>query len=231
MDIHEIKNRLVKKATAFSVGGFKPTGSDKESWIGRVAFYKEDESIPEDSVGLPMLPLLQLSLEGLPFVPEGLENTRMLTVFISEDLPTGLADNGDDWVLREYSMNDQLINKDLDNPDSYIRPFPLKTTFIREDYPVWDGGDIPADLEDEILKLEDAGEIEDYYDMVENYYGHKLGGYPTFYQSGVSFGEDFEFKLQIASDEKARLNIIDNGTIFLAKNGKTGEWRLYVDFQ
>jgi uncharacterized protein YwqG len=99
MDIHEIKNRLVKKATALAVGAFKPTGSDKESWIGRVAFYKEEESIPEDSVGLPMLPLLQLSLEGLPFVPEGLENTKMLTVFISEDLPTGLADNGDDWLL------------------------------------------------------------------------------------------------------------------------------------
>ena len=231
MDIHEIKNRLVKRATAFAVGGFKPTGSDKESWIGRVAFYKEEENIPEDSIGLPMLPLLQLSLEGLPFVPEGLENTKMLTIFISEDLPTGLADNGDDWVLREYSKNDQLINKDLENPDSYIRPFPLKTTFIREDYPVWDGGDIPADLEDEILKLEDAGEIEDYYDMVENHYSHKLGGYPTFYQSGISFGEDFEFKLQIASDEKARLNIVDNGTIFLAKNLKTGEWRLYVDFQ
>jgi hypothetical protein len=67
--------------------------------------------------------------------------------------------------------------------------------------------------------------------MVENNYGHKLGGYATFYQSGVSFGDDFQFKLQIASDEKARLNIIDNGTIFLAKNSKTGEWRLYVDFQ
>src|SRR6202012_3339438 len=106
MDIHEIKNRLVKKATSLTIGSFKPTGSDKESWIGRVSFYKEEEGIPEETVGLPMLPLLQLSLEGLPFVPEGLENTKMLTVFISEDLPTGLADNGDDWVLREYSKDD-----------------------------------------------------------------------------------------------------------------------------
>ncbi len=231
MDIHEIKNRLVKKATSLTIGSFKPTGSDKESWLGRVSFYKEEEGIPEDSVGLPMLPLLQLSLEGLPFVPEGLKNIKMLTVFVSEDLPTGLADNGDDWLLREYSQDDQLVHKDLHNPESYVRPFPLKATLIPEDYPVWDGGDIPADLEDEILKLEDAGEIEDYYDMVENNYGHKLGGYATFYQSGIDFGEDFAFTLQIASDEKARLNIIDNGTIFLAKNSKTGEWRLYVDFQ
>ena len=232
MNIAEIKNRLAKRATALSAGGFKPTYSDKECWIGRVAFYKEEESVPEDAGGIPMLPLLQLSLEGLPYVPDGLENTKMITVFISEDLPTDRYPyvNGDGWVLREYSKDDQLVNKRLENIDSYIRSFPLKTTFIREDYPVWDGGGIPSELADEIIRLEKAGEIADYYDVVDNNYGHKLGGYPTFSQPGIDFGEDFEFLLQIASDEKANLNIVDSGTIFLAKNRKTREWKLYIDF-
>jgi len=232
MNIAEIKNRLAKRATELSAGGFKPTYSDKESWIGRVAFYKEEESIPLDADGTPMLPLLQLSLEGLPYIPDGLENTKMITVFISENLPTDRHpyENGDGWLLREYSKDDQLINKKLEYLDSYIRSFPLKTTFIPEDYPVWDGGGIPSDIADEILRLEKAEEITDYYDIVENNYGHKLGGYPTFCQSGVDFGEGFEFMLQIASDGKANLNIVDAGTIFLAKNRKTGEWRLYIDF-
>jgi len=242
MNIAEIKNRLAKRATQLSAAGFKPTYSDKESWIGRVAFYKEDESIPEDANGIPMLPLLQLSLEGLPYIPDGLENTKMITVFVSEDLPdghftsanedlpTGLSSNGEGWVLREYSKDDQLVNKRLENLDNYIRSYPLKTTFIPEDYPVWDSGNIPSDIEDEILRLEKAGEITDYYDIVENNYGHKLGGYPTFAQSGIDFGENFEFLLQIASDGKANLNIVDAGTIFLAKNRVTGEWRLYIDF-
>lgn len=230
MDIQEIKNRLTKRATGLSIGGFKPTYSGNESWIGRVAFFKEDESIPEDEAGYLMLPLLQLSLPGLPFVPEGLEQTKMLTLFISEDLPDGLTENGDGWLLREYSAQDQLIDKDLHNPDSYIRPFPLKTTFIKDDYPVWDSGAIPADLEEEILRLEKSGDIEDYYNVIENNYGHKLGGYPTFFQSGISFGDDFEFMLQIASDEKARLNFIDGGSLYLAKNKHTQQWRLYVDF-
>ena len=237
MNIAEIKNRLAKRATELSAGGFKPTYSDKESWIGRVAFYKEEESIPLDADGTPMLPLLQLSLEGLPYIPDGLENTKMITVFISENLPTdgnpdngAPSSNGNGWVLREYSKDDNLINKRLENLDNYIRSFPLKTTFVPEDYPVWDGGGIPSDIADEILSLEKAGEITDYYDIVENNYGHKLGGYPTFYQSGIDFGEDFEFLLQIASDGKANLNIVDAGTIFLAKNRKTGEWRLYIDF-
>jgi hypothetical protein len=36
--------------------------------------------------------------------------------------------------------------------------------------------------------------------------------------------------LQISSDEKAHLNVVDSGTIFLAKNPKTGEWVFYCDF-
>ena len=230
MDILEIKNRLVRRATAFAPGSFKPTFSDKESWLGRVIFYKEDEEIPEDAAGRLMLPLLQLSLEGLPYIPDGLQNTRMLTLFISEDLPDGIATPDADWVLREYSTSDPLIDKDLENPDSYIRSFPLKTTFLPEDYPVWDSGNISTDLEAEIIRLEESGEIDDYYNVVEKHYGHKLGGYPTFYQPGVNFDEDFEFKLQIASDEKVRLNIIENGTIFLAKHKHNCQWQLYVDF-
>lgn len=31
--IDEIKRMLVKKATGFTTGGFKPTNSDSESWI------------------------------------------------------------------------------------------------------------------------------------------------------------------------------------------------------
>ncbi|MBS1605251.1 MAG: hypothetical protein JST42_21485, partial [Bacteroidetes bacterium] len=129
MNIAEIKNRLAKRATELSAGGFKPTYSDKESWIGRVAFYKEDESIPLDADGTPMLPLLQLSLEGLPYIPDGLENTKMITLFISENLSTdgnpqgAPSANGDGWVLREYKKDDRLVNKRLENLDNYIRSF------------------------------------------------------------------------------------------------------------
>lgn len=49
--INEIKKMLAKKATIFTSGGFKPTYSDTESWIGRVYLYKEDETIPVNSNG------------------------------------------------------------------------------------------------------------------------------------------------------------------------------------
>ena len=98
------------------------------------------------------------------------------------------------------------------------------------------GEEQPSDEEiaDEILRLEDEGIIEDYYEEIvnieESYDGHKVGGYPGFCQPGISFGADYEFAIQISSDEKAHINIVDNGNIYLSKNIKTGEWKFYCDF-
>lgn len=228
--IDEIKRMLVKKATSFTTGGFKPTNSDTESWIGKVYLYKDGESIPMDNDGKRMLPLLQLYLEGLPFIPDALKGTKVVTVFISENMPMEISNNGDNWLIREYKEKDTLVNKNLLNPSSFLKPFPLKSNLIDEDYPVWDSGDIPLEICDELLKMENSGEISDYYDYMECSGGHKIGGYPEYIQSGVDFGDGYEFVLQIASDEKANLNIIDSGNIYLAKNSQTGDWKLYCDF-
>lgn len=99
-------------------------------------------------------------------------------------------------------MNDVLVVKDLVNKASFVKPFPLKSQLIEEDYPVWDGGGIPAEIESELLEMEESGEITDYFDYVEINEGHKIGGYPNFIQSGIDFGEGYEFLIQIASDEK-----------------------------
>lgn len=64
---------------------------------------------------------------------------------------------------------------------------------IEEDYPVWDGGGLTIEMENKILELENSAVIDNYYDIAENQYGHKLGGYPSFFQSGVDFDDDYEF--------------------------------------
>ncbi len=229
-EIENIKKQIVRKATGFITGGFKPTNSDSESWIGKVYLYKEDEEIPKDSKGNIMFPLFQLCLDNLEYIPKILSEAKALVVFIAEELPMDLTENGNDWLIREYKKSDKLIIKELTNPKSFIKPFPLTSKIIEEDYPVWDGGGLTSEMVDKILELENSGVIDDYYDITENQYGHKLGGYPSFCQSGVDFGDDYEFVFQITSDEKAHFNVVDNGTIFLAKNAKTGEWKFYCDF-
>ena len=192
--------------------------------------YKEEETIPTDNEGKMMFPLLQVCLDGLPYIPDALKGTKVLTVFISKDIPASLSPNGDGWIIREYTEKDLLVIKDLSSPSSPIKPFPLKSCLIEKDYPVWDSGDIPTEIEDELAEMEDQEEITDYCDYTECYSGHKIGGYPCYIQSGVNFGDGFEFVLQIASDEKANFNVIDNGNIYLAKNRLTGEWVFYCDF-
>ena len=100
----------------------------------------------------------------------------------------------------------------------------------KNDYPMWDGGGIPFDIEDEILRLEDEEDIEYFEDIAEENYGeHKIGGYPAFIQSGYEF-EDYKFAFQISSDEKARFNFVDSGKIYFFYNEEENAWKVHYDF-
>ena len=101
---------------------------------------------------------------------------------------------------------------------------------VAEDFPLWDGGGIPDEVEQAILDLERSGRIECYYDLINHCYEHKLGGYPSYCQSGIDVGDGFEFVMQIASDAKIGLNVVDGGKLMFWKHRDTGEWALYFDF-
>ena len=231
MSPDEIRKALARPAVEFTAGGFRPRHTATESWLGRVYLSRADEQLPTDQQGRSMWPLLQLVLADLPVVPPTLAHTQVLTVFVSQTLPvdTKPAPNGQNWLLREYQVGEPLIINELAAPDSPLQPFPLQAGPPLTDYPVWDGGGADELVED-VMALQRAGVIRSYYDLVTNHHGHKLGGWPTFCQPGIDFSPGFEFVLQIASDAKAHLNVVDSGTIFLAKNAATGEWEFYCDF-
>ncbi len=232
MNPDEIKKTLARPAVEFKAGGFRPSHAATESWLGRVFLSRAHEQLPTDQQGRPMWPLLQLVLGGLPFVPDALANTQALTVFVSQDLPVDSkpAPNGQNWLLREYWLGEPLVVSELAVPASPLKSFPLQAGPLVADYPVWDGGGVPDELVDDIVALERTGAISSYYDLVTNHHGHKLGGWPTFCQPGIDFSPGFRFVLQIASDAKVHLNVVDSGTIFLAKNVAAGEWEFYCDF-
>lgn len=232
----EIFNVLRRKATTFQAGGFRPTNQPTESWIGRVFLFKEEEELPLDAQENPMWPLLQLYLPDLPFVPDALKDTAVLTVFISQDLPEPLTQNGENWLVREYDSLEQLQSKTLTSPTSFLKPFPLKPHLLEEDYPDWDSKDIPPNIVEAILALRDS-EGFDYIKSTgvslepgKSHYDHKIGGWTSFCQSGIDFGENYQFALQIVSDNKVKLNIVDGGQLLFAKNSNTGDWKLYYDF-
>ena len=227
--INRIKKEIEKSATLFETGEFRPENKKSASWIGRVFAYGTDEGIPEDSSGRPMLPLAQFYLPILPFVPKQVKDVRLLTVFMAEQIPDILAESGDNYVIREYRQEEDILIKELENPNSPLKPFPLKAILVTDDCPELDGGGLEPRVEEEIFQLEKSGAIESYYDITTQHYGTKVGGYPSFCQSGINFGEGFDFIFQVASDPKANLIILDGGSFMFTRNAATGIWRLYYD--
>ncbi|MDO4230237.1 MAG: DUF1963 domain-containing protein [Capnocytophaga sp.] len=252
--IAEIKSKLARPCTAFETGGFRPTGERTESWIGRVFLCRPDEAKSvTDKHGKPLYALAQFYLPALPYVPESLKHITYLTVFMGEEFPyvkgeygidktdengeqywemhAELGNNGDGWLIREYTADDELIEYEFETLE-YPKALPLKANYIAEDYPMWDGGGIPMDIEDEICDLKDEYDL-DYHDDIKtaHSYQHKFGGYASFCQSGVDFSDDdnAEFVFQISSDEKAEFNVVDSGSLMFART-PDGKWKLYYDF-
>jgi hypothetical protein len=230
MQLDEIKRQLAKPATKLTAGGFRPSGRDDESWIGKVFLYRRGESVPVDGAGQPMIPLAQLHLPDMPCCSPSLTGTRVVTIFIARTLPPALERMGVNWLVREYAHDELLERRDLPAQRGPLKAFPLKAALVEADYPLWDGGGVPLELEDEILRLERNGEIESYYDVVTHAHEHKIGGYPSFRQSGIDPGSGFEFVLQIMSDDKVGLNVVDGGSLMFWKHARSGEWAMYYDF-
>ncbi|MEK3726671.1 MULTISPECIES: DUF1963 domain-containing protein [unclassified Lysinibacillus] len=227
MTIEYIRAQLAKQATIFQTGGIRPTHDLLESWIGYVGWSLPEEEQPPSGYQ----PLATFFLKDLPYVPAALKPFQLVTLFVDERLLDHLME--DDlspyFHIRTYTTLEGLVKREWQHDG--IRAFPLQPKLITNDYPVWDGGGIPLQIEEDILTLEHEEELEYFEDIVEDLYPlHKIGGYPSFCQSGYDFGEDTPFVLQIASDAKARLNIVDHGNFYFFYNPTTQTWRVYCDF-
>lgn len=228
MQIREIKDKLRKKAVVFQTGGARPENNIfRQSWIGKVKLGYTEEACPIDVNQQPMFPLMQLCLADLPFIPKALQNTKVLTVFISSDF---LDDEEGNFCIREYSNLEDLVEKDFGNSIEGVKPFPLFPQLIENDFPAWeDGDDISSDVADIILRKEESIEYrEDIYEEKEAM--HKIGGYANYCRGDHAlFEAGYEFLLQIATDYKAGLEIGQAGNIYFAKNLITNEWQALWD--
>ena len=252
--IKEIREKIARTCTEFATKKFDYDDENKISWIGRVFLCKENEveERPKDNKGRTMYPVAQFYLANLPYLPEILKKFEYITVFMGEDFPEyneedeGVSKNGDGWILRTYTKDDILVKNEYlrdDNicPDSY----PLESKLINDDFPIWDGGGLDFEIEDEICELEEEYDEEldkekneedilDYYnDIATNHsYLHKFGGYPSYCQSGLGLEaiKDYHFVFQISSDEVARYNIVDSGSLMFFYNENEDKWVMYYDF-
>ena len=252
--IKEIREKIAKTCTEFETKKFDYDDENKISWIGRVFLCKENEveERPKDNKGKTMYPVAQFYLANLPYLPETLKKFEYITVFMGEDFPEyneedeGVSKNGDGWILRTYTKDDILFKNEYLRDDNICPdPYPLKSKLINDDFPIWDGGGLDFEIEDEICELEEEYDEEldketneedilDYYnDIATNHsYLHKFGGYPSYCQSGLGLEaiKGYHFVFQISSDEVARYNIVDSGSLMFFYNENEDKWVMYYDF-
>ncbi|WYE80792.1 DUF1963 domain-containing protein [Fusobacterium animalis] len=72
-----------------------------------------------------------------------------------------------------------------------------------------------------------------YEDIADTHsYLHKFGGYPSYCQSGLGLEaeENYYFVFQISSDNVARYNVVDSGSLMFFYNENENKWVMYYDF-
>ena len=75
--------RKLRRASLAQVGGFRRPEGPASSWFGRCMAHP-GEVLPEWK-GKPMLPLLQIRVNELPFKPKELDGIELLTLFHNQD--------------------------------------------------------------------------------------------------------------------------------------------------
>ena len=173
-----------------------------ESWIGAVYWQNEEDKDIFSKEGFT--PLAMIFLENLPYVPQSVSNIKLINLFISENI---WKDTNEDitkyFIIQTYKTLDNLVR--CDYKSNSIKPFPLYPKLVEDDTSM------------------------DYPDG-EKYYTHKVGGYETFCQDPIYIEDGYEFIFQIASDEKAKLNIVDGGNFYFYYNKEKNDWKVEYDF-
>lgn len=225
--IEEIRNKIKAKATIFHTGGFRPTNELGESWIGKVSYKKEGESLPLDKDGNEMGALAMFFIDDLIAYPSVLKDKYMCSVFISYNLLEHRDDSKGYYCIRLYTKEDTLVPCNWTFYDDGLS-FPLAKEFVDNDYPV-DAYELPDDIYNEIKQLEKETGIDYHNDIREKQYSiHKIGGYPSYIQGGGDYDSSFEFVFQITSDSKFQFNIVDSGNFYFSY--VDNDWHLYWDY-
>ena len=126
--------------------------------------------------------------------------------------------------LKKYISNLELkievIQEVIKDTETLVKE--LKNAFIR------------VDEEIKKFRYEDNPDKLCYYeDIADTHsYLHKFGGYPSYCQSGLGLEaeENYYFVFQISSDNVARYNVVDSGSLMFFYNENENKWVMYYDF-
>ncbi|WP_099225089.1 DUF1963 domain-containing protein [Listeria costaricensis] len=233
-ETEKIKQQLVKQTLILKTGGIRPTAELGESWIGAVKWAAKDETWPVGDDQELLTPLATIFLPDHPAVPKVVREMKLITIFWDTAAFTSGADKAwrDYFVIRSYPSVSKLEARNWQN-ENELDAFPLVLEERKEEFPVWDSNDIPFAVRESIVQLEEQQGLDYFEDIAGDYYahaGHKIGGYPAYIQPGPCLPDSTAFVLQLSTDEKSGLWIVDNGSFYFYYDAVKQDWEVHCDF-
>lgn len=218
--IFEQLDMLLRPASVAQIGGTPPSGNILTSYFGGQFVGLPGEEWPLFR-GRNMLPLIQVRLDELPFVPNELANIMLFSVFIDPELPPVEAVNGNGWLIRTYSSLSPLEPIATPATINPLKAFQILWVLEEKDSPSWE------DVWENIKAL-DTDEIEPFLKLFQVRYKTspktKIGGWPSYIQSRIDSDERFVF--QINSEPKANWMWEDNGSGYFFRDSSQ-TWKLH----
>ena len=214
----------LKLASIAQIGGFRPPDDPCSSWFGR-GVCRPDEGLPEYD-GKPMLPLLQINVSELPFVPPQLHDVSLLVLFFQHDDYPFDKPHGEGWLIREYISLEGLQPLPVSDLPPLAKPFPIKWSLIEDDAPSWE--DCWSVIEGIDFVNDDHEANNAFYEDFHRFHQTKVGGYPYCIQH-EALKRNTEFVFQVGSEEKAQWMWIDHGIGCFYKDS-AGKWSWACQF-
>ncbi|APJ10230.1 MULTISPECIES: DUF1963 domain-containing protein [Bacillus] len=218
-------NLIGKTPAIAKIGGFRPDPAI-HSWFAGHFFIDPNQGWPTDQDGA-MIPILQIYLPEVPGGINGFNECKLIQIFLNQKtLPIDITKNGEGWKLIEYSSIEGLEVAETPEEVRGLKAFQIQWNESEQrDFPCWEEAWSYVDLT-EVNESEEA--TDHFFNQYTNYSFTKIGGYGAYIQS-PPHQQQGEFMLQIASEEKPRFMIGDNGTMYFYYDKESKEWFMHWD--
>ncbi|MEC4587200.1 DUF1963 domain-containing protein [Bacillus safensis] len=218
-------NLIRKKPAIAKIGGFRPDPAI-HSWFAGHFFIDPNQGWPTDQDGA-MIPILQIYLPEVPGGMNGFNECKLIQIFLNQNtLPIDITKNGEGWKLIEYASIEGLEVAETPEEVRGLKAFQIQWNENEQrDFPCWEEAWSYVDLS-EVNESEEA--TNHFFNQYTNYSFTKIGGYGAYIQS-PPHQQQGEFMLQIASEEKPRFMIGDNGTMYFYYDKESKEWFMHWD--
>ncbi|MFP7344011.1 DUF1963 domain-containing protein [Bacillus safensis] len=218
-------NLIGKTPAIAKIGGFRPN-SAVHSWFAGHFFIDPNQGWPTDQDGA-MIPILQIYLPEVPGGMNGFNECKLIQIFLNQNtLPIDITKNGEGWKLIEYASIEGLEVAETPEEVRGLKAFQIQWNENEQrDFPCWEEAWSYVDLS-EVNESEEA--TNHFFNQYTNYSFTKIGGYGAYIQS-PPHQQQGEFMLQIASEEKPRFMIGDNGTMYFYYDKESKEWFMHWD--